>query len=81
MRYECRNAARQLNPCAENLLDAIDDLPDEALLEPGIVFYNWRIADILGVIAAWESVVTGLAEIQRRKSPPNCCVRLTVMIN
>ncbi|MCO5184826.1 MAG: ClbS/DfsB family four-helix bundle protein [Anaerolineae bacterium] len=54
----------------ENLLDAIDDLPDEALLEPGIVFDNWRIADILGVIAAWESeVVTGLAEIQRRKKP------------
>lgn len=54
----------------ENLLAAISDLPDEALLEPGVVFDDWRAADILGVIAAWESeVVTGLAEIQRRKKP------------
>jgi hypothetical protein len=54
----------------ENLLTAIGNLPDEALLEPGVVFNDWTISDILGVIAAWESeLVTGLAEIQRRKKP------------
>jgi hypothetical protein len=54
----------------EHVLTTIEPLPDEALLEPGVIFNDWTVADVLGVIAAWESeLVTGLAEIQRRKKP------------
>ena len=54
----------------EHVLTTIEPLPDEALLEPGVIFNDWTVADVLGVIAAWESeLVTGLAEMQRRKKP------------
>lgn len=54
----------------ESLLATIEELPDEALHEPGATPDGWTPADVLAVIAAWESeIVTGLAEIQRRKKP------------
>lgn len=48
---------------------AIEELPDEALLEPGVMG-EWSVADILAHITAWESeMVTGLMRIKQGKKP------------
>jgi len=59
----------ELDENRERLLIAIEQLPDEALLEPGVMD-DWSVADILAHIAAWESeMVTGLMRIKQGKKP------------
>lgn len=58
-----------LDNIRERLLVALEFLPDEALLEPGIVG-EWSVADLLSVLTAWDAeVVTGLMRLKQGKSP------------
>jgi hypothetical protein len=51
------------------LLEAIEPLPDEALLEPNAVG-DWSVAGLLGVLTAWDAeVVTGLMRLEQNKKP------------
>jgi uncharacterized damage-inducible protein DinB len=51
------------------LLEAIAELPDEALLAPGAVG-EWSIRDLLFLLTAWDAeLVTGLMQIKQRKQP------------
>ncbi|WP_420641367.1 DinB family protein [Candidatus Leptofilum sp.] len=59
----------KLDRSRERLLVALDELPDEALLEPNTVG-NWSVADLLVQQTAWESeLVTGLLRISQGKKP------------
>jgi hypothetical protein len=53
----------------EEFRQAVEDLPDEALLEPGVVG-SWSIKDIMAHIMLWESeLVKLLWEIQQGRKP------------
>ena len=43
----------------EKLLDAIDGLPEEALLEPGVI-EGWSIKDVLYHLSMWEAEMVKL---------------------
>lgn len=59
----------KLDKNREQLLVAVEPLPDEALLEPGAMG-DWSVADILAHLTAWESeMVTGLMRINQGKKP------------
>ncbi len=59
----------QLENVRLQLLEAIAELPDEALLAPGAVG-EWSIRDLLFLLTAWEAeLVTGLMQIKQRKQP------------
>jgi uncharacterized damage-inducible protein DinB len=59
----------ELDRVREELLVAIEPLPDEALLEPGVMG-DWSMADILAHLVAWESeMVTALLRIDQGKTP------------
>ena len=67
----------ELDKNRERLLLAIEELPDEALLEPGVMD-EWSIADILAHLAAWESeMVTGLMQINQGKRPSKMIAAFT----
>jgi len=58
-----------LDNSRENLLVAIEPLPDEALHEKQAVG-DWSVSDVLINITAWEAeLVTGLMRIQQNKRP------------
>jgi hypothetical protein len=51
------------------LLEAIEPLPDEALLAPNAVA-EWSVAGLLGILTAWDAeVVTGLMRLEQNKKP------------
>lgn len=59
----------ELDATREQLLIAIEPLPDEALVEPGAVG-DWSIADVLVNLTVWESeLVTALLKIDQGKKP------------
>ena len=59
----------QLDASRERVLVAIEELPDEALLEPGAVG-QYSVADVLALQAAWEAeLVTGLMRLDQGKKP------------
>jgi uncharacterized damage-inducible protein DinB len=59
----------ELDRVREELLVAIEPLPDEALLQPGVMG-DWTMADILAHLVAWESeMVTALLRIDQGKTP------------
>jgi len=59
----------ELDRVREELLVTIEPLPDEALLEPGVMG-EWTMADILAHLVAWESeMVTALLRIDQGKTP------------
>lgn len=58
----------QLDMTREQLLMALEWLPDEALLEPAID--GWTVAGLLSVLTAWDAeVVTGLMRLKQGKRP------------
>lgn len=66
----------RLDHSREQLLIAIENLSDEALLEKNTLGI-WSAADILILITAWESeLVTGLMRIKQGKSPDNLLAAL-----
>ena len=59
----------QLDLTRERLLVALEPLPDEALLKPGVMD-SWTLADILAHLTVWESeLVTSLQRITQGKKP------------
>ena len=59
----------ELDRVREELLVALEPLPDEALLQPGVMG-EWTMADILAHLVAWESeMVTALLHIDQGKTP------------
>jgi hypothetical protein len=59
----------QLDASREKLLVILEPLPDEALVEPGVMD-SWSIADILAHLTAWESeLVTALLRVDQGKKP------------
>jgi hypothetical protein len=59
----------ELDRVREELLVAIEPLPDEALLQPGVMD-DWTLADILAHLVVWESeMVTALLRIDQGKTP------------
>ena len=58
-----------LDSSRERLLVALENLPDEALLEPNSMGL-WSVADLLVQQTAWESeLVTGLMRVSQGKKP------------
>ena len=59
----------QFEATRERLLEALEPLPDEALVAPGVMG-EWSIADILAHLTAWESeLITALMRIDQGKKP------------
>lgn len=59
----------KLDSSRERVLAAIEELPDEALLEPQVVG-QYSVADLLALQAAWEAeLVTGLMRLDQGKKP------------
>ena len=58
-----------LDAARERTLMALEMLPDEALVTPGVIG-RWSIADLLTILTAWDAeVVTGLLRLQGGKPP------------
>lgn len=58
-----------LDAARERTLMALETLPDEALVTPGVIG-RWSIADLLTILTAWDAeVVTGLLRLQGGKPP------------
>ena len=58
-----------LDSTRESTLIALEMLPDEALVAPGVVG-RWSVADLLSILTAWDAeVVTGLLRLQQGKPP------------
>ena len=59
----------ELDRVREQFLVAIESLPDEALLQPGVIG-TWSIADLMASIAVWEAeLVTGLMQLDQGRKP------------
>ena len=59
----------KLDSVRMRLLQALAPLPDEALLQPGVVG-EWSIADVLSHFINWEAeLITGLMRIDQGKRP------------
>jgi hypothetical protein len=60
----------ELHDSRQELLDLLDGLPDETLLEPGVVG-GWSIKDILAHLTYWEGqTVTMLFQVARGVGKP-----------
>lgn len=58
-----------LDSTRERTLMALETLPDEALVAPGVIG-RWSVADLLSILTAWDAeVVTGLLRLQQGKAP------------
>jgi hypothetical protein len=67
----------QLGRQRVRLLEAIEPLPDEAMLEPNAVG-DWSVAGLLGVLTAWDAeVVTGLMRLEQDKKPDKLLAALS----
>lgn len=59
----------QMDATRERTLMALETLPDEALVAPGVMG-RWSIADLLSILTAWDAeVVTGLLRLKQGKAP------------
>jgi hypothetical protein len=59
----------KLDVARERTLMALETLPDEALVAPGVIG-RWSVADLLSILTAWDAeVVTGLLRLQQGKPP------------
>ena len=67
----------QLDSTRERLLVALEYVPDETLMEPGVIG-DWAIADLLSLLTAWDAeVVTGLMRLKQGKTPDRLLAALS----
>jgi hypothetical protein len=67
----------QLGQQRVRLLEAIEPLPDEALLAANAV-ESWSVVGLLGVLTAWDAeVVTGLMRLEQNKKPEKLLAALS----
>jgi uncharacterized damage-inducible protein DinB len=60
----------QIRQARQKLLEAVEGLPDDAMLRPGVVGM-WSVKDVLAHLSVWESeLITALAQLERPKSVP-----------
>src|SRR5262249_38714974 len=53
------------------MLEALNGLPDDAMLRPGVVGM-WSVKDVLAHLSIWQSeLITALAQIDRPQRPPH----------
>ena len=58
-----------LDASREHTLVALEALPDEGLVAPGVIG-RWSVADLLSILTAWDAeVVTGLLRLEQGKPP------------
>lgn len=58
-----------LDAARERTLMALEMLPDEALVAPGVIG-RWSVADLLSILTAWDAeVVTGLLRLKGGRPP------------
>ena len=58
-----------LDESRDSLLDLIEDLPDEAYLEPGVIG-EWTLKDVLAHLVAWEAeLVKFLWQVKQGSRP------------
>ena len=63
----------KLDGSREQLLVAIEPLPDLVLIKKGVVG-QWSIADILVNLTVWEAeLVTAFMKIERGQNQSDCC--------
>lgn len=63
------NLLDQLDAVREKTLMALETLPDEALVAPGVIG-RWSVADLLSILTAWDAeVVTGLLRLKGGRAP------------
>ncbi|MBP6015096.1 MAG: DinB family protein [Candidatus Promineofilum sp.] len=67
----------ELDAGRERTLVALETLPDEALIAPGVIG-RWSVADLLSILTAWDAeVVTGLLRLEQGKPPEKLLAALT----
>jgi hypothetical protein len=67
----------QLGRHRVRLLEAIEPLPDEAMLTTNAIG-DWSVAGLLGVLTAWDAeVVTGLMRLEQNKKPEKLLAALS----
>ncbi len=65
-----QDVLEQIRRARGALLTAIEGLPDDALLRPGVVGF-WSVKDILAHLTTWESeLITALAQLDRPTRVP-----------
>jgi uncharacterized protein (TIGR03083 family) len=64
-----KDVLHQLRAARQKLLDALEGLPQDAMLRPGAMGM-WSVKDILAHLTAWESeLVTALSKLDPRQMP------------
>jgi len=59
----------KLDQSRERFLEAIERLPDEALMQPQAVG-DYAVADVMALLTAWEAeLITGLMRLEQGKKP------------
>ena len=59
----------RLDSAREDTLVALEMLPDEALVAPGVIG-RWSVANLLSILTAWDAeVVTALMQLRAGKTP------------
>lgn len=65
-----QDVLEQIRQARGALLTAIEGLPDDAMLRPGVVGF-WSVKDILAHITTWESeLITALVQLDRPTRVP-----------
>ncbi|MFQ5418865.1 MAG: ClbS/DfsB family four-helix bundle protein [Anaerolineae bacterium] len=60
---------QKLGQSRERFLEAIENLPDEGLTQPGAVG-DYAVADVMALLTAWEAeLITGLMRLEQGKKP------------
>jgi uncharacterized damage-inducible protein DinB len=60
----------QIRQARQNILAALEGLPDDAMLRPGVVGV-WSVKDLLAHLSVWQSeLITALSQLNRPKVVP-----------
>jgi uncharacterized damage-inducible protein DinB len=66
-----RELLDQIKQARATMLEALDGLPDDAMLRPGVVGM-WSVKDVLAHLSIWQSeLITALAQVDRSPRAPH----------